>query len=198
MKHVPNALSTIRIVVTPILIWLLFVGGFAGYAWALVLFVLASISDWLDGRIARKYRAKTRLGQFLDPAADKVLVLGTFVSLAIIMPERIAWPAVILLAVRDFAVTGLRSWMESRGRSLVTRGSAKLKTAAQLTFLITMLTALAVSEGGGTILGPEPAAFTLRVLDGPVLTWALWIVVAVTLATGLQYFLDIRHDDSTA
>lgn len=198
MKHVPNALSAIRIVVTPILIWLLFVGGFAGYGWALVLFVLASISDWLDGRIARRYRAKTRIGQFLDPFADKVLVLGTFTTFAILMPERIAWIAVVLLAVRDVAVTALRSWLESRGRSLTTRGSAKLKTAAQLTFLIAMLAALVTSEGGETILGPELAEFALRLLDSTALVWALWIVVAVTLITGLQYFFDIRHDDPSA
>lgn len=197
MKHVPNTLTAIRIVVTPILIWLLFVGGFAGYTWALVLFVLASISDWLDGQLARRYRAKTRLGQFLDPFADKVLVLGTFVALAIIMPERIAWIAVALLGFRAFAVTGLRSWMESRGRSLTTRGSAKLKTAAQLTFLITLLAALAVSEGSSTFLGPRLAEFASGLLDGSILKWALWVVVAVTLLTGLQYFLDIRHDDSS-
>lgn len=198
MKHVPNALSAIRIVVTPILIWLLFVGGFAAYTWALVLFVLASISDWLDGRIARRYRAKTRIGQFLDPFADKVLVLGTFITLSVLMPDRIAWTAVALLAVRDLAVTGLRSWMESRGRSLTTRGSAKLKTAAQLTFLITLLTALSVSEGGDTFLGRGLADFAGQFLDSAVVVWALWFVVAVTLFTGLQYFLDTRHDDLSA
>ncbi|NNF04621.1 MAG: CDP-alcohol phosphatidyltransferase family protein [Rhodothermales bacterium] len=198
MKHVPNALSAIRIVVTPILIWLLSVGGFAAYAWALTLFVLASISDWLDGRLARRFRAKTRIGQFLDPFADKVLVLGTFITLSVLMPERIAWMAVALLALRDLAVTGLRSWMESKGRSLTTRGSAKLKTAAQLTFLITLLTALAVSEGGATFIGPGLADFARAALDSAALIWVLWIVVGVTLITGFQYFLDVRHDDPSA
>ena len=81
MKHVPNALTIGRIVVTPIFFVLLLSGSFVGQLVALVLFVFAAISDYWDGKIAREYDVGSRFGQFLDPLADKVLILGAMFTL---------------------------------------------------------------------------------------------------------------------
>src|SRR5690606_37086076 len=127
---------------TPVVLWLLLTGKLSGQVWALVLFIVAATSDYLDGRLARDFGVRSRLGQVLDPLADKILVLGTFAVLAIMMPAVVPWWAVGVILFRDVAVTVMRSWAESRGRSLRTSGAARAKTAAQLTFLIAMLVLL--------------------------------------------------------
>src|SRR5687768_7418585 len=86
MKHLPNALTLSRIAVTPLCLWGLATGDFAGQLAGTVLFILAAISDYWDGRLARAYDVRSRLGQFLDPLADKVLVLGAFVVLLLTAP----------------------------------------------------------------------------------------------------------------
>src|SRR5690625_4516801 len=125
MRHLPNAITIARILVTPVLLVLLLSGTLLGQFLALILFIGAAISDYVDGSLARRYGVGSRLGQFLDPFADKVLVLGTFAVLSYLMPDQIPWWGVLLVAVRDFAVTGLRSWVEARGKSSAQAASRK-------------------------------------------------------------------------
>ena len=186
IQYVPNALTITRIVVTPVVLVLLLNNTLPTLAGALVLFVLASISDYWDGRLARTYKVRSRLGQFLDPFADKVLVLGTFATLAFMIPHIVPWWAVALIAIRDFAVTALRSWAESNGYSLRTTNAAKWKTAAQLTFLIGMLLLLTLTKLPG-VIGVEAA----WVLNSGVLFWGLVVVVVITVITGIQYALHL-------
>ena len=185
MRHLPNAITIARILVTPVLLVLLVSGTLLGQFLALVLFVAAAISDYVDGKLARRYGVGSRLGQFLDPFADKVLVLGTFAVLAYLMPDQIPWWGVLLVAVRDFAVTGLRSWVEARGRSLRTSGAAKAKTTVQLTFLISVLVFLVVAKL------PSPAFLVTTaewLLTSGVVFAGMMIVVLITVGTGVMYF----------
>ncbi len=186
MKYVPNALSIIRIIVTPVLLILLLGETFWGQTWALILFVLASISDYLDGKLARSFQVGSRLGQFLDPIADKVLVLGTFIVLSVMMPEMVPWWCVAIIAVRDLGVTGLRTWSEAHGRSIPTLRAAKYKTTVQLIFLIGTLLLLAVSKAGG-----KPGEIGLAVLQSSYMFVLLLVVVAVTVYTGALYVMRI-------
>lgn len=188
MKHVPNVLTILRIVVTPVLLVLLFRETFMGQLWALVLFVLASISDYLDGKLARSYKVGSRLGQFLDPLADKVLVLGTFIALVLLTPEIVTWWGVALIALRDVFVTVLRSWAEARGRTVRTLPAAKAKTAAQLTFLISVL----VFRVAAT-LPPPVGAWAEWLLTSTVLFVVFLLVVAVTLWTGALYAFNLEY-----
>lgn len=183
MRHLPNALTILRMLVAPVILWLLLDHGFWTHFWALVLFVLAAISDYVDGRLARTWQADSRLGQFLDPLADKLLVLGTFVALAVIVPHLVPWWAVVLVALRDVAVTALRSWNEARGRSVKTLYAAKVKTAVQLTYLIALLVFLAAAHLPGSV-----GAVARWVLSSPVPLVLLIGVVVVTLGTGALYF----------
>ena len=153
MKHVPNALTVSRILLTPILLYLLLRGTLGGYAWALGIFVFASISDYLDGELARRFGVGSSIGQYLDPVADKVLVLGTFITLVFVLPDQISVWGVALIALRDVAVTGMRSWARAKNARLVTSAHAKIKTAVQLTFLITLLLVLTLSKVSGAIGG---------------------------------------------
>lgn len=187
MRFLPNILTVARIVLTPVLLLLLLSGTFAGQSGALVLFVLAAISDYWDGHLARRYEAGSRLGQFLDPFADKVLVLGTFATLAFMLPTVVPWWAVVLIAVRDIAVTLLRMWAESRGRTLRTLPMAKAKTALQLTFLIGILVMLVARHPYMPTFLIEVAHWVLSSLIPFIL---LMTLVAVTLYTGIWYFVN--------
>ncbi len=187
MRFLPNILTVARIILTPVLLVLLLSGTFAGQSGALVLFILAAVSDYWDGHLARRYEAGSRLGQFLDPFADKVLVLGTFATLSFMLPTIVPWWAVALIAVRDIAVTLLRMWAEVRGRTLRTLPMAKTKTALQLTFLIGILVMLVARHPYMPEILIEVAHWVLSSLIPFVL---LMTLVAVTLFTGVWYFVN--------
>lgn len=188
MHYLPNALTITRILLTPLVLVLLATPTFWGQLGALVLFALASASDYLDGELARRMGARSRIGTFLDPMADKILVLGTFIMLAVLEPQSVPWWAVVLIAVRDAAVTGLRSWVEARGKSLRTLSAAKWKTTAQLVFLFLMLGLLTLAQSS------EPLRTRARwILDETLAPLALlMVVVAFTLYTGVLYVLQVR------
>lgn len=193
MKHVPNVLTVARIAITPLLLFLLFSDTFMGYIWALILFVLGAISDYFDGVLARKYGVGTRFGKYLDPLADKILVLGTFVSLVFILPDLVPVWAIGLIAVRDIAVTALRSWLKSQGGELKTSRAAKVKTTVQLTYLILTLTLLAASKLPG-LFGETVGS----VLASDIMFWLLMGVTVVTVVTGVMYFAEIKRDTNDA
>lgn len=190
MKNVPNALTIGRIVLTPIMLVLLLSDTLWGLIGGLVLFILGAISDYLDGKIARSYEVKSRLGQFLDPFADKIFVLGTFIVLAILVPRIVPWWAVALVALRDVAVTLLRSWVESRGRSLRTLPIAKAKTGVQIGFLIVIIGLMIGARlGGGT------GRAVTSVLESVAPYVLMLFVVGFTVVTGVIYF--VRQEIST-
>lgn len=190
MRYIPNALSVARIVLTPVVLLLLTVSTLLAQTSAVVLFVLASASDYYDGKIAREMGARSRLGQFLDPLADKILVLGVFGMLSVLEPHVVPLWAVLVIAARDVVVTILRSWAESKGRTLRTFRVAKAKTMSQLAFLFGMLVLRA------TVHLPDPFARGARwLLDASGIPYVLlWIVVILTVGTGLLYVLQPEED----
>jgi len=189
MKYVPNALTITRIVVTPVLLVLLFSNSLAGYAWALGLFVYASLSDHFDGKIARRYDVESTFGKYLDPLADKVLVLGTFIVLIFVLPELVPIWAVALIALRDISVTVLRNWVKkTKGRTLRTILIAKAKTTVQLVYLIGTLLLLTLSRLSGDV-----GEAALSILNGRFLYWALVFVALFTAATGVVYFVRVNE-----
>jgi len=134
----PNRLSLMRIGSVPVLTLLLMLENamWARYA-ALFLFIAASITDFVDGHIARKYNLVTNFGKFIDPVADKLLVLSTMVMLS--------WhgllPAWIVVAVlfRELAVDGLRLVAVEQGKVIAAGKLGKIKTTCQMTMIITHL-----------------------------------------------------------
>jgi len=199
MKHVPNALTVGRIIAAPVCLYLLALGTFWGQLAGAVLFILAAITDWLDGRLAREYGVSSRLGQFLDPLADKILVLGAFFLIPFLQPigaglaspagAWLPWLAIGAIAARDVAVTVLRAVYERQGRSLATSSAAKWKTAWQLTFLITAFVFLAGSHARalGGFMG-DLGDFLYAALASPVALVFLIVTAAVTVWTGVLYF----------
>ena len=135
--NIPNILSLVRIILTPLFIILLFSDFKMAKVFALLVFAIAAITDAYDGHLARKYNQITPEGKFLDPLADKILVLSAFISFAFI--NIIDYWMVGLIIFRDLFVTGLRFIMSSRGFEFVTSKLSKYKTAFQLTIIILTL-----------------------------------------------------------
>lgn len=200
MKHVPNALTIGRILVTPLALWGLATGTFLGQFFGALLFIAAAISDYWDGRLAREYGAGSRAGRFLDPLADKVLVLGAFFLIPFLQPVGVAlgapfgdwlpWLAISLIAARDLAVTLLRVHYERRGRSLKTLTAAKWKTAWQLTFLITIQVFLVFAHGRSLDgFWGEFGSFFYRALQSPFALIFLVMTTVATVYTGALYFV---------
>ena len=203
MKHVPNTLTVGRIVAAPVALYLLWHGSARGSGWEVAggtaLFIVAAITDFVDGYLARRHGTTSRLGQFLDPLADKVLVLGGFVLVPFLSPigEGLSAPAgawlpylaIGAIALRDAAVTALRARYERRGVSLATSGAAKWKTAWQLTFLIAAFVFLS-----GTHLAPLGGPLgalgrgLAEALRSPFPLAFLLATAAVTVYTGWLYF----------
>ena len=135
--NIPNILSLARIILTPLFIILLFDDFKMAKVFALLVFAIAAITDAYDGYLARKYNQITPEGKFLDPLADKILVLSAFISFAFI--NIIDFWMVGLIIFRDLFVTGLRFILSSRGFEFVTSKLSKYKTAFQLTIIILTL-----------------------------------------------------------
>jgi CDP-diacylglycerol--glycerol-3-phosphate 3-phosphatidyltransferase len=165
-----NALTLARLLATPVMVALVIATGPS--SWLLVgLWFVCSSSDFFDGVIARRY-GTTRSGAFLDPLADKFVVLGVLASLAAI--GEIGWVPVLLIALREISMSIFRSYAGRRGVSVPARNSAKAKTLLQdLVIGLAFLPPVGLHHAG-------------------VVRWALWIVVAVTLWTGLEYLRDSR------
>ena len=132
-----NKLTLARVVMIPAFMLVLYLGIPGANYWALLIFALASITDWLDGYIARKYNQVTDFGKFMDPLADKCLVTAAMLWFVEVgqMP---AW-ALLLVIVREFAISGLRMNAATTGRVIAAGWSGKVKTASTMVCIILML-----------------------------------------------------------
>ena len=183
LKMVPNWMTILRIMVAPViavLIWLDDVK--AGYMPALTLFVLASISDFIDGWMARRLGVVSKLGAMLDPIADKVLIGTCLVSLAHVTED--GWwfilPAIIIMT-REFLISGLREFMAGRSVNMPVSVLAKWKTTLQLVAI-------------GFLVGAP--VFPSLPMANPIGLALLWAAALVTAQTGFAYYRGVlEHVD---
>jgi CDP-diacylglycerol--glycerol-3-phosphate 3-phosphatidyltransferase len=197
MKSIPNILTFIRLLAGVMMFLFLaaaaggvpFVserltadGQFALERWALVAFVLAAITDFFDGWLARKLDAVSVWGAILDPIGDKILVCGAILGLAALGPQpQIAIPFALIL-FREFAVSALREGAAPKGVKIPVSMLAKWKTALQL---VAIAAELLVGSWAAWGLDGDPAVL------GPATTIAhglLWLAAIVTLWTGAEYW----------
>lgn len=134
-----NKLTVFRIILVPFFV-LFMLTDFTEYnrLFALVIFIVASVTDHLDGHIARKHNMITSFGKFMDPIADKLLVSSALICLSA-LGEIPAW-AVIIIILREFAVSGLRLVATENGSVIAAAGWGKAKTATQMVAIIMLLT----------------------------------------------------------
>ncbi len=176
MLNLPNTLSIVRIVLVPLLVVVMltpprswdWTGVHSDFLGALI-FALASLTDFLDGWLARRRRQVTAVGEWLDPLADKLLVLGALISL-VQLDRAPAWMVTIIVG-RELAVTGLRSVATARGVAMPASELGKGKMTAQVTAILGLLLAPSV---------PFPLDWV-----GPV---ALWVMLALAVWSAVDYY----------
>ena len=184
--NLPNLLSLIRIILTPLFIILLFSDVPNAKFFALLIFAIAAITDGYDGYLARKYNQITPVGKFLDPLADKILVVSTFISFAVI--GIIDYWIVGIIIFRDLFVTGLRLIISSSGFEFVTSKLSKYKTAFQLTIIIVTLIFMAIEGLDIIIFIP-----TLEIIKQYRIIYLLTMFTAIfTVYTGFIYLYTNR------
>lgn len=186
MMTLPNILTFGRILLTPVFIICLFDDFPAAHIWALVIFVIASITDAYDGYYARKNNMVTDTGRFLDPLADKILVSSAFISFAIM--ELIDFWMVGIIIFRDVFVTGLRVVMSRHGKTMMTSKIAKSKTGVQLGIIIFTLTFLSM-KGVSWVLSKEIHGF---IRDYELVYYLTFLTALFTIFTGMTYIRENR------
>ncbi|MEO7026998.1 MAG: CDP-diacylglycerol--glycerol-3-phosphate 3-phosphatidyltransferase [Caulobacteraceae bacterium] len=198
MSRLPNLLTSLRLVLALFTFF-----GLAGAAllsdkltpasqfalerWAVYAFVVAAVTDFFDGWLARRLNAVSLWGSVLDPIADKVLVCGAILGLLSLAPNAaVAIPAALIL-FREFTVSALREVAGRKGVTLPVTLIAKWKTTLQL---VALAAQLVVACWGAFGLSSDPEVL------GPATTGALvllWLAAAVTLISGAQYWMQARH-----
>jgi CDP-diacylglycerol--glycerol-3-phosphate 3-phosphatidyltransferase len=178
LSNIPNVLSLVRIAVAPILIVLLMAPGKFLSVLSAFLFLIASLTDLIDGYIARKYNATSSLGKFLDPLADKLLVSTSLIML-VALGRAPAWMAALIIG-REVAVTGLRSMAISDGIVIESSRMGKYKTFSQITAIIGLLLHY-------TFLGINWHSVGAALL---------WVALIMTLWSGLEYLQGFIRKES--
>lgn len=132
--NLPNILSLLRIALIPVLMGIFFLPYDSAPLWATVVFVIASLTDWLDGYLARKWDQTSPFGAFVDPVADKLLVAVALVLVLYKTPEWFVLIPVVVIISREITISALREWMAELGQSNAVKVSSvgKLKTAFQM------------------------------------------------------------------
>ncbi len=169
--NLANRLTMIRIILVPIFMVFLLTRIPGGRFWAAIIFIIAAITDGLDGYIARSRQQITKLGKLIDPLADKLLITAALISL-VELGRLPGWIAIVIIG-REFAVTGLRVVKAEEGIIIPASKLGKLKTISQvIAVLIIML-----------------ENFFYPFAHFPIGHWAMYIAVIITMVSGVEYFL---------
>lgn len=183
--NLPNQLTASRFVLTAAFLIALFIQFPYHHSVAFVLFVGASITDWMDGAIARSRNLVTNFGKLMDPLADKILTCSAFIAF-VELKYLPAWMAVLIVA-RELAITGLRLLAASKGVTLAAERFGKHKTISQITAVIALLVLDAHVEWWPW----------LRDAFGLLLPWfahlSLWVTVLLTFTSGAIYLWKNRQ-----
>jgi CDP-diacylglycerol--glycerol-3-phosphate 3-phosphatidyltransferase len=187
--NLPNTLTIVRMFLVPLLVVVLLtefdghrILGMPKELVGAAIFALASVTDWLDGYLARRRRQVTWLGQVLDPLADKLLTSAAFISL-VQLGLAPAWMVALIIG-REFAITGLRSLAYTKGITMPASPLGKIKMASQVTAILLL------------ILGWRPLPWL-----APVGYLALWVVMITAVVSAVDYYrrfqrlLDARVTD---
>jgi CDP-diacylglycerol---glycerol-3-phosphate 3-phosphatidyltransferase len=197
--NLPNRITVLRILlVPPILLFMLplpacavfqswnsFVVQYGNFV-ALALFALAALTDLIDGRVARKMKLVTNFGKFLDPIADKLLVISVLIALA--QQGRLRALPIIIIIIREFIVTGIRLTASDKGVVIAASNLGKAKTVSQIVAILIILS----EKIWVTIFSPTAASYQAPININPVLITtagdlAMFAAVMLTLISGIDY-----------
>jgi CDP-diacylglycerol--glycerol-3-phosphate 3-phosphatidyltransferase len=188
-QSIPNLLGFFRILATPVLVVFILADSPAGYWAAAILLLLMAISDVVDGKLARKLQVVSPLGIFLDTTSDKIFVAGALIP----MVERgliPGWIALVII-VRDFIISGLRSFAAAEGHIISARAWGKQKLAITVTALVWCLIDAGVNGPAAPLFGitPDPLALPLMLFARLASLWPIPMALALfwTAGSGIEY-----------
>ena len=177
-KYIPNFLTIIRILLVPVFAILMTSEIKNAYTYSLLILLIACFTDYLDGKLARKFNAVSKFGLFMDPLADKLLVLATFIiflQIDVLSDIVLPW-MVIIIFLRDFLVTFLRLLMKKYNISMITSNISKFKTSLQMIMIILLLILLIFES----ILIDNSVFFVLKTF--------MILLTVFTFYTGIDYY----------
>ena len=178
LKKIPNILTVGRILIVPFFVLAFYLPGFYGDLTALILFIVASFTDFLDGMLARLLGEESKLGELLDPIADKIIVATALILLVMdgtIQNYEVI--AAIIILTREILISGLREFLAKGKIKLPVSNLAKLKTVLQM---ISIAILLSGDTGNKIIDFQNYTAQTIGII-------LLWLSAALTLFTGYEY-----------
>lgn len=179
-NHIPNILSISRVLLTPVFLYFLLFSNYHHAKFLSVLiFTIASVTDAFDGQIARKYGMVTRVGVFLDPLADKFLVLSAFFSFVVLGDVHL-W-MVLIISFRDIIITILRMLMEAKGVTMITSKAGKIKTFLQIIIINIVLLYILLKAYGYN-------DYSDVFIKYKIIYALMLITTLVTVYTGFHYF----------
>ena len=178
LKKIPNILTVGRILIVPFFVLAFYLPGFYGDLTALILFIVASFTDFLDGMLARFLGEESKLGELLDPIADKIIVATALILLVMDGTIRnYEVIAAIIILTREILISGLREFLAKGKIKLPVSNLAKLKTVLQMVAIALLLS----GETGNKIINfQDYNAQTIGII-------LLWLSAALTLFTGYEY-----------
>jgi CDP-diacylglycerol--glycerol-3-phosphate 3-phosphatidyltransferase len=182
----PNQLTFLRILLTPVFLVFLLSSNSILRQWSLAIFILAAITDWYDGWLARRWGYVTRWGAFLDPFADKVLTSAALIAYSYL--GLVSGWMVWIIVIRDAIITILRSYAEYKGKPVDTSKLAKTKTFAQYV-LIFYLLIFYVAQNTPSI-EEKFSGIIKALLNYSFIYSAMIIITGITLWTGIIYIID--------
>ncbi len=184
----PNQLTILRIILTPVFLILFLTGEPWLIQLSSVVFIIAAITDWYDGWLARKFNYITEWGKFMDPLADKILTSTAFMAFVIvgILP---LW-MVLLIIIRDFMITLIRVYADYRKVSFTTTRTAQVKTFIQMFFLYYLLLIYTLKSFEGIRVAYKDL---LNFLLDPVAIYITMLLITLfTVITGITYIFSNR------
>lgn len=173
--NLPNKLTLLRICLIPVFVILMLSQVSNFFLISCIIFIIASITDFLDGKIARKYNLVTDFGKFIDPLADKLLVLSALICM--IEYDLVAGWMVIIIVARELTVSILRAIAADNGKVIAASGGGKIKTTSQMIAIILLLIGANYSNSQIVFVG----------------TIAMYIATIFTLYSGIDYLYKNRE-----
>ncbi|MDP8229990.1 MAG: CDP-diacylglycerol--glycerol-3-phosphate 3-phosphatidyltransferase [Candidatus Gorgyraea atricola] len=181
--NLANKLTISRIILAGIFILALFIRGVGAKFFALAVFLVASITDYYDGLIARKTNSISDFGRLMDPIADKILILGGFLAF-VEMKIIPAWMVIVIIA-RELVITGIRALALARKKVLSAEIAGKHKTVSQIVAVLFILIFLIIRDSGFTLQYIGYYAGAVHIL--------MLITVAMTLASGISFMIKNKN-----
>lgn len=185
----PNQLTVLRILLTPVFLFLFISENPVMKRWALLVYIIAAITDWYDGWLARKFNYITEWGKFMDPLADKILTSAAFLAFVYLGVLKL-W-MVLVIIVRDVIVTGIRVYADYKKKTFVTSRGAKWKTFFQMAFLYYLLLVSCLKTFNWAIQGREKLFGML--MNENLIYCSMLFVAVFTMVTGISYILNNKY-----